>query len=147
MAQIVIVEAASTVGGVWASHRLYPGLKTNNQLGSYEYSDFPMDSATFGVKPGQYIPGQVVHDYLQRYSEKFHVFEKIRFNSKVTTIERHGGSGHWLLTIQTRTPNGMISHSTIIAHKLVLATGLTSDPFMPDCTYNAQSSLVKDFPL
>ncbi|OCL02531.1 hypothetical protein AOQ84DRAFT_268633, partial [Glonium stellatum] len=61
---VVVLESASTVGGVWAQHRLYPGLRSNNMLGTYEYPDFPMDSATFGVQPGEHIPGPVVHQYL-----------------------------------------------------------------------------------
>ncbi len=79
------MEASSTPGGVWAKHRLYPGLKSNNMLGTYEYPDFPLDSETFGVKPGEHIPGTVLHEYLTKYAEKFGILDKIRCNSKVVT--------------------------------------------------------------
>jgi hypothetical protein len=113
------------VGGVWAEHRLYPGLVSNNIVGTFEYSDFPMDEETYGVKPGQPIPGTVVHTYLKNYAKKFGVFGRIRFKSKVETAERKEGEG-WLLTVSS---GGQ--QYQILASKLVVATGLTSEPFMP----------------
>lgn len=124
-ANVVVIEAAPTIGGVWAKHRLYPGLKSNNMVGTYEYSDFPMDEATFGVKPGEHIPGQVVHDYLRKYAEKFDVYRRIRFQTKVETAERTQGG--WILKMQQ---NG--NKTQLLARKLVVATGLTSEPFIPD---------------
>lgn len=98
-------------------------------VGTYEYSDFPMGEATWGVKPGQHIPGNVLHDYLTAYAKKFGVLERIRFNTKVDSVER-GEKGGWLL--QTNTEN------TIFAKKLVVATGLTSQAFMP--TFEGEDS-------
>ena len=60
---ILILDSAPSVGGVWASNRLYPGLKSNNMLGTYEFSDFPMDPKLFSVKPGEHIPGAVMNEY------------------------------------------------------------------------------------
>ena len=50
---IVILDYADSVGGTWASERLYPGLKTNNIVGSYEFSDFPLVPKQYGIEPGQ----------------------------------------------------------------------------------------------
>ncbi|KAF5613189.1 dimethylaniline monooxygenase [Fusarium subglutinans] len=50
---LAVLDSAATLGGTWAKHRLYTGLKTNNMLGTYQYPDFPMDTETYGVKPGQ----------------------------------------------------------------------------------------------
>jgi cation diffusion facilitator CzcD-associated flavoprotein CzcO len=86
-AKVLVLEAGASIGGVWAEHRLYPDLKSNNILGTYEYSDLPMDD-TFGVKPGEHIPGDVVHKYLRRYAEKFDVYRRIRLQSKVETVEK-----------------------------------------------------------
>jgi cation diffusion facilitator CzcD-associated flavoprotein CzcO len=144
-ARIAVLESASTLGGVWAATRLYPGLRTNNQLGTYEYSDFPMDEATFGVKSGSYIPGTVVHSYLQAYALKFGVAEKIWFDSKVTAVERKN-DGRWRLTIENGSGNGK---GHILTHKLVVATGLTSEPFLPEMkgasTFRAPFFHSKDF--
>ncbi len=131
-ANVVVLDAASTIGGVWAQHRLYPGLKSNNMVGTYEYSDFPMDEAMFGVKPGEHIPGPVVHDYLRTYAEKFDIMRRIRFESKVETVERRQGGGGWILTVQEGGNNSEDARSQLLAEKLVIATGLTSEPFLPD---------------
>ena len=130
-AKVVVLEAAPTIGGVWAKHRLYPGLKSNNMVGTYEYSDFPMDEATFGVKPGQHIPGHVIHEYLRSYAEKFDVYRRIRFESKVETVERRQGGG-WVLTIREGGNSNGGGLTQLLAHKLLIATGLTSEPFLPD---------------
>ncbi|ERF68288.1 hypothetical protein EPUS_02744 [Endocarpon pusillum Z07020] len=123
-ATVVVLDDADTVGGVWAEHRLYPGLVSNNMLGTYEYSDFPMDEY-YGVKPGQHIPGTVVHAYLRNYAQRFGVLARIRFNSKVESAERKEGAG-WVLTVVSGDQRSQLSTA-----KLVVATGMTSQPFMP----------------
>ncbi|CAG8958080.1 hypothetical protein HYFRA_00000424 [Hymenoscyphus fraxineus] len=127
--QVILLEAESSVGGVWASHRLYPGLRSNNMLGTYEYGDFPMDEATWGVKPGQHIPGNVIHEYLTAYAKKFGVYERTRFNTTVESVRR-GEKGGWLLETNKQ--------KLIFAKKLVVATGMTSQASMP--TFEGQDS-------
>ena len=61
---MAIPEANSSIGGVWAEDRLYPGLKTDNMVGTYKYPDFQVDEATYGVKHGDHIPRAVLHRYL-----------------------------------------------------------------------------------
>jgi cation diffusion facilitator CzcD-associated flavoprotein CzcO len=119
------------VGGVWSSERLYPGLKSNNMVGTYEYSDFPMDEATFGVKAGQHIPGHVIHEYLTAYAKKFDVLHRIRFNTKVETVEKQDKGG-WVLW------SGGEKSKSIFAKKLIVATGVTSQAFLP--TFEGQDS-------
>lgn len=127
-AKVAILESAASLGGVWAEERIYPGLKSNNTLGSYEYSDFPLDEKTFGVKPDEHIPGAVLHNYFQKYAEHFDIYRRVRFNSKVESAERRD-SGGWIVR---RAQNGRVSEEKpILAHKLVISTGLTSEPFVP----------------
>ncbi|EAQ87700.1 hypothetical protein CHGG_04319 [Chaetomium globosum CBS 148.51] len=124
---LAILDSGTTVGGVWAEERLYPGLKTNNMLGTFEYPDFPMRTDTFGVKPGEHMPGEVMFKYLTQYAEKFGIFDKIRFQSAVSVAEHQDTpEGGWILTVQ----NGA-AQSRIFARKLVMAGGLTSEPFLP----------------
>jgi cation diffusion facilitator CzcD-associated flavoprotein CzcO len=141
---LVVFEAAPTIGGVWAAHRLYPALKTNNLLGTYEYPDFPMDTKTYGVKQGEHIPGIVIHRYLADYAEKFGVADKIRFKHHVVSAE-HQESGGWVLSVESEG-----RESTIFARKLVVATGLTSEPWLPDFegqkSFGAPVFHTKDFP-
>lgn len=94
-------------------------------LGTYEYPGFPMDTETYGVKAGEHIPGHVVHQYLSDYAKKTGIFSRIRFNTKVLEASAGTSSEGWtlktddycLLVLQTR--------------RLVIATGLTSTPFVP----------------
>ncbi|KAG5798054.1 hypothetical protein H9Q69_002928 [Fusarium xylarioides] len=124
---LAVFDSAATLGGTWAKHRLYTGLKTNNMLGTYQYPDFPMDTETYGVKPGQHIPGQIVHRYLETYARHFDIYNKIRFEHKVGTAE-HQDNGGWILTVRNIKAGDNIK---IKARRLVLATGLTSEPFLP----------------
>lgn len=136
---LVVFDSGLSLGGTWAKERLYPGLKTNNMLGTYEYPDFPMDPQTFGVQPGQHIPGRVCHEYLSAYAAKFGIADKIRYSSRVLVAEHLSLSpdGGWVLTVATTTTqprDGQPSEeqtSQIRARKLVVSTGLTSAPFRP----------------
>lgn len=129
-AKLIVLEAESSVGGVWADHRLYPSLVSNNMLGTYEYSDFPMDEETWGIKAGQHIPGKLLYDYLTKYAEHFGVLPRVRLNSKVESAERGEGGG-WLLRIHQRPVS-------ILSKKLIVATGLASEAFVP--TFEGQES-------
>lgn len=121
---MVVLDAAASIGGVWAEHRLYPGLKSNNMLGTYEYPDFPMDE-TYGVKPGEHIPGTVLHRYLTNYAKKFGIYSRTHFNTKVDSAEATNEGG-WLL--KTSSPE----LKSIKTKKLIVATGLTSQPHLPN---------------
>lgn len=139
-------ESGSSIGGVWSHERLYPGLNSNNMLGTYEYSDFPMDTATFGVLPGEHIPGTVVHKYLEAYAERFGVYSRTRFNTQVVSAEENPKTGNWILsTRNTLTGEEAILH----AKKLIVATGLTSNPHVPtfvgENDFNAPIFHTKDF--
>src|SRR5690348_12588608 len=70
-ANILIVDAHGSVGGVWSKEQLYPTLKTNNIFGTIDFSDFPMDPGRFDVKPGEHVTGEVMHDYYRAYADHF----------------------------------------------------------------------------
>jgi cation diffusion facilitator CzcD-associated flavoprotein CzcO len=129
--EVILLDSACTVGGVWAEHKLYPGLKSNNMLGTYEYSDFPMDTATYGVKPGEHIPGHVLHQYLTDFAKKFDLLRRIRFETKVESAEYKEGGG-WIITISKGfSDKDALAKSEIFAPKLIVATGMTSEAFLP----------------
>ncbi|KAF2764548.1 dimethylaniline monooxygenase (N-oxide forming) [Teratosphaeria nubilosa] len=122
---ILVLEAESSCGGTWSQDRLYPGLKSNNLLGTYEYPDYPMTTETYGVKPGEHIPAAVLHRYLTDFAKKFGVFARTRFNTKVTSIEALE-NGQWRISISSE--HGCEQLET---KKIILASGLTSQPNMP----------------
>ena len=132
-AKAIIFDVAETIGGVWATERLYPGLKSNNLVGNYEFSDFPMTEERFKVKAGQHIPGPTVHEYLRQYAKEFDILHRIRFRSEVQTAELEGGGGGWLLTVLSKPGcEGHVESSQVRTKKLIVATGLTSEPFVPN---------------
>lgn len=120
-----VLDGAPTIGGVWAEHRLYPGLKSNNMLGTYEYPDFPMATETYGVKPGEFIPGSVIHRYLCDYAATFGVAPHVRGGTKAVSAELRADGG-WALTLEAGGKT-----SKLVARQLIVATGLTSQPFLP----------------
>ncbi|KAH8655849.1 putative dimethylaniline monooxygenase [Xylariales sp. PMI_506] len=122
---IIVLEANDSVGGTWAKNRLYPGLKSNNMLGSYEFPDFPMSPEIYGVKELDHIPGAVLHKYLNDFAQKVGIYPHIQFNTAVDLVEPTP-SGGWKLTVKV---NG--EERTVETTKLILATGLTSTPNMP----------------
>ncbi|KAL7939383.1 hypothetical protein V8C35DRAFT_275216 [Trichoderma chlorosporum] len=125
---LVVFDPQSSVGGTWADERLYPDVKSNNLLGTYEYPDFPMDSKTFQVNPGQYIPGEVTNAYLKAYVDNFKLAASIRLRTKITVAEHKDTiEGGWTLTIV----NHDGQESKVFAKRFIVATGLTSKPFMP----------------
>jgi hypothetical protein len=150
-ADLIVLETADSVGGVWAAHRLYPGLRTNSILGSYENPDFPMTVEKFGVKPGEHIPGTVVHQYMTDFAKTFDIWRRIRFRTKVEEIQQ-AENGKWILKLTTfRSTNGEETMETksITADKVVIATGVTGNPNMPDITgadtFDAPLFHAKDF--
>lgn len=128
-----MLESAESCGGTWSEARLYPGLKSNNMVGSYEYPDFPMSEKTYGVKEGSHIPGAVLHRYLTDFAERFGILERTQFHTKVDDVEALRASGPsgpitaWRLTVTG--PGG--SRRALATARLILATGLTSTPNLP----------------
>lgn len=133
-----MLESAESCGGTWSEARLYPGLKSNNMVGSYEYPDFPMSEKVYGVKEGGHIPGAVLHRYLTDFAEKFGILERMQFHSRVENVEAlHSGGPEsgpitgWRLTVATGPEEGSTRRRTVTTAKIILATGLTSTPNLP----------------
>lgn len=141
----LVIEAADTCGGTWGEQRIYPGLKSNNLVGRYEYPDFPLaaDEERYGVKKGEHIPGAVLHQYLTDFAKKYGIFERTRFNTKLDSVSPNGDAG-WFLEVSTATGSQVIQTT-----KLILATGLTSTPNIPKYTgqenFQAPFFHAKDF--
>lgn len=123
--RLLVTEAEGSCGGTWGAGRIYPGLKSNNLHGTYEYPDMPMDEATYGVKFGQHIPGGTLHRYLTDWAKKHNIFQSMRFNTRVVELEPQGTG--WKLTLDS-SDKGEYSLKT---KKVILATGLTSTPNFP----------------
>ncbi|KAI0392822.1 FAD/NAD(P)-binding domain-containing protein [Xylariaceae sp. FL0594] len=134
---LAVYDSQSSLGGTWAEERLYPGLKSNNLLGTYEYPDFPMTSDRFDVQTGKHISGRAIHEYLKAYADHFDIGHLIHLNTKVVVAEHQDTeAGGWILTLapaggsdENKSEDG--SSKKVLAKRLILATGLTSEPFLP----------------
>lgn len=127
---LLIVDENRSIGGVWAKEKLYPGLRANNLLGTYEYPDFPMHEG-FGVKKGEHIPGEVIHEYFRQYADKFDLTRRILLETRVRTAEKVGEG--WRLVLEhvggVGKDNGRQEGGRVITcDKLMVATGLTNSP-------------------
>ncbi|KAH7028905.1 uncharacterized protein B0I36DRAFT_374603 [Microdochium trichocladiopsis] len=147
--RLLVVDSALSLGGSWAKDRLYPGLKSNNLYGSYEHPDFPMLEEVYGVKPGQHIPAAVLHRYLTDFARHFGILERTLLNTKVKHATQDGRD-EWNLTLRTTTPgDSEDTEKTIHTRRLIVATGLTSEPNLPtylgEETFTGNKFHAKDF--
>ncbi|KAI0202170.1 FAD/NAD(P)-binding domain-containing protein [Astrocystis sublimbata] len=127
---LIILDEGRSIGGTWSLERLYPGLKTNNVVGSYEFSDFPMDLERYGLLPGQHIPGRVIHQYLADFATHFCLDKFVRHQSKVN-IALLREDGTWELEYKCDYEKGPAQTRRLRCDRLVVATGLTSAASMP----------------
>ncbi|KAJ5151325.1 uncharacterized protein N7482_010577 [Penicillium canariense] len=128
---LLVLDAASDIGGTWAEERLYPNLLSQNSYGLYEFSDLPLsdvvpdEAASAGQ---QFIAGWKINRYLHAWAQKWDLKKRIRLNWRVESIRRLD-SKEWELQVNiTSTPARGLR---IICDKLILATGLTSVPNTP----------------
>lgn len=128
--KLLIIDSNMSVGGTWAKENLYPGLKTNNLRGTFEYTDFPIDDA-LGVRNEEHIPGEVIYEYFRQYAEKHDLTRRIEFGQKVMVAEKLQEG--WRLELETAGPKEVTigpppAQRTIRCSKLIVSTGLTSAP-------------------
>jgi hypothetical protein len=75
-----------------------------------------------------HIPGEHVNDYLHRYAKEYDLEKHIHFDCIVSSADDEGEAG-WMLTVEHKL-DLLLANSTVHARRLVMATGLTSEPFM-----------------
>ncbi|KFY89328.1 hypothetical protein V500_05773 [Pseudogymnoascus sp. VKM F-4518 (FW-2643)] len=136
-ARLLVLDSGKSLGGTWCAERLYDDLYTNNLVGMVEFGDFPMDFETFGVPPNAHVPGLVMHKYFTAYAQHFGVYERIKLRSTVTSAELLDG-GEWLIKydIEHGIDGELAEKQELIAKRMVLATGATSAPNIPNIKGN-----------
>jgi len=124
---ITIVDNETTLGGTWCKNRLYTSLVAEAHYGLFEYSDHPM--SPIGIQNDGRIPGSSVHRYLDEYATKFDLQRRIRLGCTVKSTEWDHDRGTWSL--------GLVgSDEKLLCEKLIVATGLTSKPSLPNVAHD-----------
>ena len=120
---LLIVDSDSTVGGVWSKKRLYPNLVAQVKHGLFNYTDTPMPGT--GTKSNM-VTGEMIHDYLQRYAEDHDLLRRLKFDTFVKHAIRCDRGWHMTLL------DSQGAEGTLEATKLIVCTGVTSIPNMPE---------------
>jgi len=115
---VTVYDSTPDVGGVWSRTRRYPGLKTQNNKGTYHLSDHPMPRSY-----PQWLRGEQVAEYLKSYVDRFRLEPVLRLGTRVTTASPTAAEDGWTLT----TDDG---GSETYDH-LVVANGIFSEPVIP----------------
>ncbi|KAJ5758988.1 hypothetical protein N7520_006144 [Penicillium odoratum] len=147
---LLVLDAASDIGGTWAKRRLYPNLLSQNSYGLYEFSDLSLADAVPSEESkgnSQFIPGWKINQYLHTWVGKWDLQKHIKLNSKVgisfscfiRSANRYQVNSisrletkEWNLNVAVMDHLGHYQNIHIICDKLILATGLTSVPNLPD---------------
>ncbi|PVF97891.1 FAD/NAD(P)-binding domain-containing protein [Serendipita vermifera] len=122
---LTVLDSEDTLGGTWAASRIYPELLTQQPFGAYEFTDMSYDPTDDPPQPGNYIPSRRVHEYMNKYAETWGVKDKIRFGVTVEQCKRAADGVKWEVYLQGE-------KDALVCDKLVVATGLTSQPKLPD---------------
>ena len=113
-------EALSDVGGIWnpaSPHAVYGSTFLNSSDRLTRYVDFP-----FPEDAPYYMSAAQAEDYLRAYAREFGLYDRISFNSSVTSAERTG-EGWQIRTEGDRRPRSYAG--------LVVANGHHWDPNAP----------------
>lgn len=135
--RLLVLDSGKSLGGTWCLERIYDDLYTNNLVGMVEFGDFPMDFETFGVRPNTHVPGLVMHRYFTAYAQHFGLYERIKLRSTVTSAELlQGGEWHIKYDVRHGFDGEEVEQQELIAKRMVLATGTTSVPNIPNIKGN-----------
>lgn len=120
--EVTVFDRTPDVGGVWSRTRRYPGLTTQNDKGTYAFSDFPMPRDY-----PQWPTGEQVQRYLENYVRQFGLQPLLRLETEVARAVQDADSGAW--TLHT------VCAGQLGAHRfdfLVVANGNYCEPLLPD---------------
>ena len=135
---LALLETDTSLGGAWSKNRIYPGMYSQSPLGMVEFSDVPMKPTPQQYK--DYVPAHHVYEYLVSYTAT-HIYngksikDRIHLDTRVVSIQKlhsslngtgssSGGRGStWVV--------GTDCGQTMTCSKLMIATGITSKPYIP----------------
>lgn len=90
----VVVEAREAIGGTWDLFR-YPGIRSDSDMFTFGYRFYPWKSAR------DVAPGPDILAYLNETIDTFGVRDRIRLNSRITSLDWSSVRKRWCATVQT----------------------------------------------
>ena len=120
---VTVLDKAPDVGGVWSASRRYSGLTTQNNKGSYAFSDLPMPKDY-----PEWPSGQQVQAYLERYVDLHDLRGTLRLSTEVVRAELTPAEDGWFVT--ARRAGEPVGEPERFDH-VVVANGIFSDPVIP----------------
>jgi cation diffusion facilitator CzcD-associated flavoprotein CzcO len=118
---VQVLEAGGGLGGVWYWN-CYPGARVDSPGAIYQYS---RDDVWRNWQFSELYPSwQELRDYFRYVDEKLDLSRDIRFNTRVEEAEFDAARNRWTV----RSSDG----SLVSARYLVLCTGLSAKPYVPD---------------
>ncbi|RDW77187.1 FAD protein [Coleophoma cylindrospora] len=135
--ELRIIDNGSSIGGVWATDRIYPGLFYEVPTPMGDFSDFDM-CTELGMEMFQDISGEQVNQFLVKYAEKFDLLKYCRLNTTATSITRSNPG--WKLTVKPTGDPGA-EPEVLTCDKLIVATGINSRPKVPDLELSSYDGL------
>ncbi len=117
LSQVVCLEQASDVGGVFA--KTYDSLRLTSSATLSMFSDFWIGD---GNQHKFWTKDEAV-DYWKRYAKHFSVLDRIRFNAKVVAVVPEGNEG-WQVQLE--------SGESLLSKRVALAIGNNAIPNYPE---------------
>ncbi|BBL36021.1 ferredoxin--NADP reductase (plasmid) [Nitrosomonas stercoris] len=124
---VLIIEASSKVGGVWAFDPDKPGgvmysTRINVSKYNYAFAGFP-----FPEEVSDFPDHREVLAYIEAYTIEYAINKHIVFNTEVTRLEQ-SNSGNWIVNGRSSPGN---SEQCWTAHSVAIASGHHRTPLWP----------------
>ena len=119
---VVVYEKAADIGGVWNASRRYAGVRTQNDKGTYRFSDLEMPAHV-----PEWPSGAQVQEYLQDYAERFDLGRVLRLGQQVVAAEQVRDGTAWRVV----STDGSGRREEEVHDHLVVANGIFSEPLLP----------------
>jgi dimethylaniline monooxygenase (N-oxide forming) len=121
--EVLLLEKAGSLGGVWEQSRFYIGMTTQTTKNEYAFSDFPMPTDY-----PEWPSGPQVRAYLESYADHFGISEHIQFNTEVLNLRHENNS--WI--VETRNDDGILK--TCLFDFVAICTGTFHEKHIPKFT-------------
>ncbi|KAI0774713.1 FAD/NAD(P)-binding domain-containing protein [Trametes elegans] len=122
---VQILTRDAEVGGVWAKHRVYPGLYLNNVHGEYRLS--PLERPRRATSETR-LTGDDMAQYMEEFAVRF-LQGVIQFNVEVRNVRCHPSGKGWQLDARDVQSNATETREYA---RIVLCTGGCSTPRVPE---------------